>query len=247
MPGFMFYLEPYGSRVIGLGVDRSDPGGSLNVSLFDVSNLDAPRMITRVPFGTADIGEDYQILNYELPEDQDRIQKSFRVFQDGLVTVPFSATASGYSYGQSSCANMSSGVQVVQWSGDTLGKRALLPISGNPRRAFENDGEMLTVSDSNVRSFSLANIATATQTADLVIGTCVADVLPGQTGYAPGNYGVGGASYYSGGRYGTACSVGAAGAPAGGGVAGSGLAFGAALLLFGRVSRRYREERSRAR
>src|SRR5262249_23910904 len=32
MPGFMFYLEPHGDRVIGLGIDRNDPGGSLNVS-----------------------------------------------------------------------------------------------------------------------------------------------------------------------------------------------------------------------
>ena len=48
MPGFMFYLEPHGDRVIGLGVDRTDPNGSLNVSLFDVSNLDDPTMLKRV-------------------------------------------------------------------------------------------------------------------------------------------------------------------------------------------------------
>jgi hypothetical protein len=216
MPGFMFYLEPHGTRVIGLGVNRSDPGGSLNVSLFDVSNLDSPRMLARAPFGTAELGEDYQILNYELPEDQDRIQKSFRVFSDGLVTVPFSATSRGYSYGSSSCDNMASGVQVVEWSGDTLTKRALLPIAGNPRRAFENSGEMLTVSDSHVRSFSLAQIDAAQPTADLVIGTCVPDVLPGETAYpAGGDY------VYRGGSAGdpyadcTVVAAGASGSPAG--------------------------------
>jgi hypothetical protein len=237
MPGFMFYLEPHGDRVIGLGVDRSDPGGSLNVSLFDVSSLDAPNMLARVPFGTALLGEDYQILNYELPEDQDRIQKAFRVFPDGLVAVPFSATSSGYSYASSSCANMASGVQIVQWSGDSLGKRALLPISGNPRRAFENLGEMLTVSDSNVRSFSLTQLAQqeiAAPAADLVIGTCVPEVLPDQTGYvanAGGDY-VGG---YGGGGYQQlgACSVGAAGTRGGGGSAAF-LGIGCALLALAR-------------
>jgi hypothetical protein len=252
MPGFMYYLEPHGDRVIGLGVDRADPGGSLNVSLFDVSNLDAPTMLARVPFGTALLGEDYQILNYELPEDQDRIQKAFRVFPDGLVAVPFSATNSAYSYASSSCANMASGVQIVQWvgnpsapaPGDSLTKRALLPIAGNPRRAFENQGEMLTVSDSNVRSFSLAQLGqydTAAATADLVIGTCVADVLPNETGYGanPGAVGGGGYYYYGGGdggaRFG-ACTVGAAGTS--GGAAGSAfLAFGCALLAFARRRR----------
>ena len=61
----------------------------------------------------------------------------------------------------------------MEWQGDTLSKRALLPVPGNPRRAFEHNEELLTVSDSNVRAFSLANLAVAHQTADLVIGTCV--------------------------------------------------------------------------
>jgi len=179
MPGFMFYLEPHGDKVLGLGVDRNDPGGSLNVSLFDVSNLDQPRLLQRVAFGARDLGEDYAILDYELPEDQDRIQKAFKVFDDGLVVVPFSATSSDY--GSDGCTSSTSGVQMVEWQSSTLVKRALLPVAGNPRRAFEHMGEMVTVSDSNVRSFSLANRSKALQTADLVIGSCVAKTGPGYT------------------------------------------------------------------
>jgi hypothetical protein len=236
MPGFMFYLEPYGNRVVGLGVDRSDPGGSLNVSLFDVSNLDAPQMVARVPFGTAELGEDYQILNYELPEDQDRIQKSFRVFPDGLVAVPFSATSGGYGADPTSCSNLASGVQLVQWSSDALTKRALLPIAGNPRRAFENNGEMLTVSDSHVRSFSLARFDTPVQTADLVIGSCVPDDLPTQAGYGGADYA--GGAYYANRRF-VACTVTAAGAARG--LAGPGIALACVLLV---AARRRRSGRS---
>ena len=43
-----FLLLVDGDRVIGLGIDRNDPNGSINVSLFDVSNMDAPKMINRV-------------------------------------------------------------------------------------------------------------------------------------------------------------------------------------------------------
>ena len=194
MPGWMFYLEPSGTRVIGLGVDRTDPGGSLNVSLFDVSNMDSPTMIKRVAFGATELGEDYQILNYELPEDQDRIQKAFRVFDDGTVAVPFSSTSMS-DYAQSSCANPASGIQLVQWANDTLTSGQLLPVSGNPRRALEQGGQMLAVSDSDVASFSLAGTASAgtpaKATADVLIGTCVPKQLPGGTGGGVDGYGGG--------------------------------------------------------
>lgn len=188
MPGFMYTLEPHGDRVIGLGIDRTDPNGSLNVSLFDVSDADAPTMLARAAFATPGITEDYAILDSEVSEDQDRIQKAFRVFSDGLVVVPFSALRSPYAQG-SGCDDAGGGVELLSWTGDTLVKEALLPLPGNPRRAFENGAEMVTVSDSNVRTFSLADLSVAHQTADLVIGTCTSsdDVTPVVVGggYSP--------------------------------------------------------------
>jgi hypothetical protein len=180
MPGWMFYLQPMGNQVIGLGVDRTDPNGSLNVSLFDVTNLDTPSLLSRVAFGQLGVGEDYQILNYELPEDQDNIQKAFRVFPDGLVAVPFSTAGTDGSF---ACqGNAASGVQLMQISGNTLVKHAVLPVPGNPKRAIELTGELVAVSDSDVRAFSLANPDVVSQTADVAIGTCVAPTIPGQTG-----------------------------------------------------------------
>jgi hypothetical protein len=173
IPGFMYHLEPRGDRIIGLGVDRSDPNGSLNVSLFDVADPDRLKLLARVGFAQPYLTEDFAIVN-EMAEDQDRIAKAFRVLPDGMVVVPFSEPRQYNAQGDA-CENVGGGVQLVQWSGNTLTKRALLPLPGNPRRAFEHNEEMLTVSDSNVRSFSLENPAVAHQTADLVIGTCVPD------------------------------------------------------------------------
>jgi hypothetical protein len=190
MPGWMFYLQPMGTQVIGLGVDRTDTAGNLNVSLFDVTNLDSPKLLSRVPFGSLGVGEDYQILNYELPEDQDNIQKAFRVFADGLVAVPFSTVGTD---GTSACqGNAASGVQLMGLSGNTLVKHAVLPMPGNPKRAIELSGELLAVSDSDVRAFSLANLDVATETADVAIGTCVTATLPGQQGgFGGGDFGGG--------------------------------------------------------
>jgi uncharacterized protein (TIGR03382 family) len=209
MPGFQFYLEPHGDRVIGLGIDRTDPNGSMNVSLFDVSNMDAPTMIKRVSFATPNISEDYEILSSEVSEDQDRIQKAFHVFDDGTVVVPFNAlrpnsyyySSNNYStYDNSACDNVGGGIQLISWRNDTLIKDELLAMPGNPRRAFELRDEIIAVSDSNVRSYSRAYPGVAHLNADITIGECVVD--------SP-TYSYGGGGYYypyRGGGEGYACS-----------------------------------------
>src|SRR4029079_6421155 len=118
-------------------IDRTDANGSLNVSLFDVADASSPKLLQRVAFATPGITEDYEVLNTEGTDDQDRIQKSFRVLPGGLVVAPFAALRTASSTGAAR-DNEGGGVQLVQWTGDTLTKRALLPLPGNPRRALEN-------------------------------------------------------------------------------------------------------------
>ena len=182
MPGWVFHLEPHGDRVLGLGLDRTDPKGHLNVSLFDVADMDKPTMLGRVAFGSTAFNNDQNITAYEMPEDQDRIQKAFRIFEDGLVAVPFSGGSTSGS-GASSCAGLGGGVQLIDWSQDSLAKRVLLPVAGNPRRALRNQGELLAVSDSNVTSFDIARRDVALKTADLVIGSCEARPIPTNNGF----------------------------------------------------------------
>lgn len=219
MPGFMFHLEPHGDRVIGLGLDRTDPKGSLNVSLFDVADMDHPKMLERVSFGPNQLSEDYAILNYEIPEDQDRIQKAFRVFPDGLVVAPF--TAATGSFGGSTCANPTGGVQTVAWANDTLTKGPMLQLPGNPRRAFELSGQIIAVSDSNVRSFDGRSFG---QTADLVIGACTTT----DSTYGGGYYGNNGGSRSR--RYRCSFAADASGEETAGGVLGVALIGLAAVI-----------------
>jgi uncharacterized protein (TIGR03382 family) len=163
MPGFVHHMEPRGNRLIGIGFDRTMPGGYINVSLFDVTDLATPKMLDRVAFG------DYLS---ELPEDQNRIHKAFRIFDEAnLMVVPYTTKYSRY-YGQSSCDPSESGVQLIDWRNDTLMKRSLLPVRGNARRAFLFEDRMIAVSDTNVRAFSLQNWDASIMTADLVIGQC---------------------------------------------------------------------------
>lgn len=161
LPGFLVHLQPLGDRLLGLGVDASDEHGSLNVTLVDVSDADAPRLIERQAFGTP-----LAIGMAALPEDQDRLQKAFRILSNGLVVVPFSADTT-------KCDNAAGGVQALSFSRDTLTKRALLPLPGRPRRAFEHQTELLGVSESHVRAFDLATLEATSFAAEVAIGECV--------------------------------------------------------------------------
>ncbi|MEA2753187.1 MAG: hypothetical protein QOI41_7330 [Myxococcales bacterium] len=190
LPGWIYFLEPRGDRLIGLGLDRNDLGGNLQVSLFDVSNLVTPKLLDRTSFGPSNryASTDEQIVGGVLAEDQDRIQKAFRIFDDGLMAIPFSGamTSSG-----DSCIS-GGGVQLIEWTRTSLSKQALLSVAGNPRRAIRRDSgtsqELIAVSDSNVTSFSIEDRASGKLTADVTIGACVPRVIPqGGAGMPVGN------------------------------------------------------------
>ncbi|MBC8068430.1 MAG: beta-propeller domain-containing protein, partial [Deltaproteobacteria bacterium] len=65
IPGWVHHIEPRGDRLLALGFDRADEAGSINVSLFDVSDFAAPTMLSRVGFGGdwADFAEDQNRLH----------------------------------------------------------------------------------------------------------------------------------------------------------------------------------------
>jgi hypothetical protein len=145
MPGFIYHMEPRGDRLIGLGFDQQNAQGALHVNLFDVSDLDAPRLIRRVNFGGTWA---------HLPEDQDRIQKAFKVLDAaGLILVPFS----GYVNATSFCSNYTSGIQLVDFTRDSLTLRGMAPAWGAARRALIHREALLAVSDERVQAFDISN------------------------------------------------------------------------------------------
>lgn len=187
----MFHLEPRGDRLLGLGLDRRDSTGNLNVSLFDVSDLANPNMLSRQSFGPSWGYSDEAITKGVMAEDQDRIQKAFRIFSDGLIAVPYS----GANYNGDACASNASGIQLLSWTTSSLQKLANIPMTGNARRSVRRDSdamrELIAISDSNVRSFSIDDKYSPTQTADVVIGKCVAKNVYPQGGGPVPNDGIG--------------------------------------------------------
>lgn len=146
MPGWVFYMEPKGDRLVGFGYADTTAAGGLAVSLFNVADLAKPTMIKRVTFG-AGWGS--------FAEDQDRIHKSVKILDaQGLALVPFA------SYGRwesGSCSKGQSGIQLIDYSHDDLVLRGVAPQYGMPRRALIAKDRLLALSDRNVTSFDIAS------------------------------------------------------------------------------------------
>jgi len=152
IPGFVYHMEPRGDRLLALGYDQSNPDGSINVSLFDVADLDQPALLSRVAFGG-----DWA----SFAEDQNRIHKAFTILDDlGLVLVPFS----GWDYSgvegedaEWACGLYNSGTQLVDWTEDTLVRRGVAPSNGQSRRALVHRDRLLTMSDKSIQAFDIAD------------------------------------------------------------------------------------------
>ena len=175
MPGFMFYLEPYGDRVIGLGIDRTDTQGSLNVSLFDVSNArraaDAgPRAVRHARHHRG------------LRDPEQRSLRGPGPDPEGVPRLP-RRHGRGSVHGASFVRRVRRPLRERRRRhparelavGHVDQARAAAGARATHGARWRTASRSLAVSDSNVREFSLADVDVAHQTADLVIGTCVPD------------------------------------------------------------------------
>jgi len=163
IPGFVWHMEARGDRVLGIGFDRDADGGSINASLFDVSDFANPTMIERVHFGG-----DWA----SFAEDQDRIHKSFQVLDElGLLLVPFSGWDYDDAAVEDGCGDYHSGIQLIDWVDDTLSLRGVAPMRGSARRALVHDDRLIGVSDLSVDVFDIADRDAPSKTTDLALAS----------------------------------------------------------------------------
>ena len=148
IPGWVYHMEPRGDRIYALGYDEDDTtwGRGMTVSIFDVSDMEDPRMLDRVVFG----GEWSWAV-----EDQDRIHKAFNLMLDqGLIFVPF---AGGESNEETCSWDFLSGIQIIDVVGDDLRLRGVAPQYGTARRSLFHAGTLYGVSDHAVQSFDITD------------------------------------------------------------------------------------------
>lgn len=171
IPGWVYYMEPRGDRVLGLGFDQTAEGGSLHVSLFDVSDLSTPTMLDRVNFG-GDWGW--------FAEDQDRIHKAFRVLDaEGLILMPYSGWVDeGASDFECGASSWQSGIQLIDWADDQLTLRGVAPTQSSARRGFLHDDRLFAMSDDRVESYDISDRDQPQATARVALAQYVQQLLP---------------------------------------------------------------------
>ncbi|MBI4705138.1 MAG: beta-propeller domain-containing protein [Deltaproteobacteria bacterium] len=146
IPGWIHHIEPRGDRLLGLGYDWTDPQGMLSLSLFDVADVEHPKMLARLAFGGS---------YADFTEDQNRIHKAFTVLGDlDLVLAPYGAWSEGKG---PDCLSFDGGVQLFDFTGDSLTRRGLVPTHGPPRRAFVHEGRLFTMADEQLRTFDISD------------------------------------------------------------------------------------------
>ncbi|HEY6105667.1 MAG TPA: beta-propeller domain-containing protein, partial [Anaeromyxobacteraceae bacterium] len=150
MPGQLDFIEPRGDRLVALGhTNEAGQPWQLAASLFDVADLAAPRLLSRVPFGagTGWVGT-----------AADDLRKAFLVFDPppagiGLVLVPVQGwDPASWSY--------TGGTQLIDLGRDALTLRGFLGHPGAVARAFPADAagaRLVALSDQALQTIDAAD------------------------------------------------------------------------------------------
>lgn len=116
VPGWSTHIEPMGDRLLALGVDDTN-GRRVSVSLFNVTDPEAPALVERVSFG-----DDWSWSSAHSDV------KAFAVF-DGLAVVPFS----GWNYG----SNGYDRLQFIGFTRDDLTLHGYVDLNGAVLRTLD--------------------------------------------------------------------------------------------------------------
>lgn len=126
VPGWSTYIHPLGDRLVTIGIDNTG-GWRVAVSLFDVKDPAAPKLLSRVP-----VGENYSWSEANTDE------KAFGILPEiGLLLVPYQGyTTNGYA----------SRVQLIDLDPDSLKARGTIEHTLVPRRATVHRDRVLSLS-----------------------------------------------------------------------------------------------------
>ena len=127
VPGWSTYLEPLGDRLLAVGVED----GRVTVSLFDVSDVTAPALLSRLPLGPEGRSS-WSEANYD--------EKAVEFLaEEGVVMVPFESW--DWSSGHATKA-----IQIVNLTEDTLSFGSTIQHDFNPRRGSLMSGHYVSLS-----------------------------------------------------------------------------------------------------
>ncbi|XXT20181.1 beta-propeller domain-containing protein [Sorangium sp. So ce429] len=164
VPGWVYHVEPRGDRLFALGADPAARERPLHVSLFDVSDLANPTMLERVAFG----GSGARVV-----EERDRIHEALALFDGlGALAVPYRETSL-----EAACGTPTTGIQLIDFTRDTLAKRGAVATRGQARRVLASGERLVAVSDLGVEAFGSEDGGAPAKVAGIALATSVSSTV----------------------------------------------------------------------
>ncbi|WP_437307140.1 beta-propeller domain-containing protein [Sorangium sp. So ce388] len=164
VPGTVYLVEPRGDRLFALGADHDAGERPLQVSLFDVSDLANPTLLQRVAFG----GRDARIA-----QERDRIHEALALF-DGLGTLAVPYHETGF---EAECSTLTTGIQLVDFTRDTLAKRGAAATRAQTRRVLASGERLVAVSDLGVEAFGIEDRGAPAKVAGIALATLASSTV----------------------------------------------------------------------
>ena len=152
-PGFSTYIEPLGDRLVTIGLVNWRPA----VSLFDVSDPTAPKLLTQLQ-----LGRDNGYAHSEAVWNE----KAFKVLpEQNLILVPVSAEGENNGW--------FARVQLIDLRRNSLVKRGAIDHGFSPRRATVVKNAIVAISPTRLVTVDATNRDQPTVTADLEIAASI--------------------------------------------------------------------------
>jgi hypothetical protein len=151
LPEAAYQVTPQGDRLLALGYRGGNAEGRLGLSLLDVSDLRAPKLLSHVNFGAQ------RAVGPSLFASQgiDQGDPPLSILSDaGLILVPFA----GVDYGKDSACfgKTASGVQLIDLQADSLQLRGEARVTGTPEGVLvHRDHYLMSVSDDRIEAFAI--------------------------------------------------------------------------------------------
>ena len=152
-PGFSTYIEPLGDRLVTIGLVNWQPA----VSLFDVADPAAPKLLSQIPLGAKNGWAHSEAVWNE---------KAFKVIPaENLILVPVSSSEEGQGWFSS--------VQLLDLLRDKIVKRGAIQHAFSPRRATLVNDTVVAISHSRLVTVDATNRDRPAVKADLEIAWSV--------------------------------------------------------------------------
>ncbi len=170
VPGWSTHIQAMGDHLVAMGIDDTENQWRVAVSLFDVTDPEAPSLTERVSFGEGG-GWSWSTASHDV--------KSFTILEEmELILLPY--TTSFYNDGLYRTENR---LQLIDYTPDDLTARGWVTQKGSVLRGRSYEDRLFSVSTEELQVIDASDRDNPRVSADLTLAENVVDFIPLENGF----------------------------------------------------------------